>query len=148
MRSKEDTLHELRSQAAKDLDGAHSVSGTMATASGVKDKFHSPFHEQVEEACRSFKKKGSEGPGAEGADNPVEGSDKDRLKQILQDLRACMPQGDKIFSPALSMQGAADFLSNSGIFTYPSRNRFGSKPRHSSRDSARCSPWICQVLLA
>jgi hypothetical protein len=116
MRTKEDTLHELRGQAAKDLDGAHSVSGTMATASGVKDKFHAPFHEQVQEACRSFKKKGSDGPDAEGADDPVEGSDKDRLKQILQDLRDRMPQGDKIFSPALRIQGTSAILLVSGIF--------------------------------
>jgi hypothetical protein len=93
LRTKEDTLSELESQLEKVLDAAPSTALTMASSSGVKDKFFLHFFEQLQEMCRKLK-------GDDDASHS-----KEEIVKVLQGLRSKMPSEKSIFNPALSISG-------------------------------------------
>jgi hypothetical protein len=73
----------------------------------VKDKYGGQFMEQLQDTSRQFKKSTHGDASAEVLDQPdtLLGSEKDRLKLLLGDMRKSMPTGDKIFNSALSVNG-------------------------------------------
>jgi hypothetical protein len=73
----------------------------------VKDKYSGQFMEQLQDASRQFKKSMHGDASADVLDQPdtLLGSEKDRLKLLLGDMRKSMPTGDKIFNSALSVNG-------------------------------------------
>jgi hypothetical protein len=80
------------------LQGAPSATLAKWTSSGVKDKYHVYFFEQLQELCRKLKNGDDEG-GLEASDL------NQSLESMLANLRKQMPQNDAIFNPALGIHG-------------------------------------------
>jgi hypothetical protein len=96
LRSKTDTLTELQAQLKKTLDGAPSSATTMASSSGVKDKFHQFFFDQLQETVCWFGDPEKEiTPHEKNAG----------MKVTLAHIQSQMPAANNIFNPALSLDG-------------------------------------------
>ena len=92
LRSRDQTLAALEAQLARAVNGAPSAVDTMATATGVKDKYFAHFVAILQDAVKTFR--------AENAGLP----DKDEeARKFLTELRAKLPKD--IFSPVLGIPG-------------------------------------------
>ncbi len=84
----------LEAQLAEILRGAPSNASSMATATGVKDKYFQHFADELAAACAQVKEQQRNDPSLSGAKH---------LTDKLKELRERLPFD--IFSPSLRLDG-------------------------------------------
>jgi hypothetical protein len=131
LRSKGDTLSELRAQLNKVLEGAPTSAGTMARASGVKDRYALHFFDQLQEICQKVKHNDSD-------DSVSSATAKQSLQQLLAQARQHMPAGDAIINPAFSIDGKSGSVIHRIAQAHRSKDLTQTRTPH-----AKFCMWCC-----
>lgn len=98
LRSKDETLEDLKMQEARVLDGAPSAADGLATATGSKDKYFMSFVAKLQEAASTWRTVHAGQSAEEGQTKAAE------LKSMLKKLREdTMPES--LFNPVLAIDG-------------------------------------------